>query len=398
MLAGLALISGSFAYAADFENSQSEPAQQENQDAIISEKDNIDLVGDSSVQEAINRRPELAFSNVRIDGEESEVSLDDIHSDSVESVEVMKAVTPDLDADSRGSIVSLRSKASYEQTSLKTNGSFAINHDSLIDSYSPEFSINYGGPINASQTVGARLSIACKENESAYNHLSQDWNWAEAGENQTRVLRDARLFATRSDSVQYSLGFVLDCKVSEKLSLYWRNNYIWSETDGVEERLQFDFDFGTYHSISSAAGSSSNARATRSVKAQSAESRKLETGLGGHYESDRLEFDFKLAYQDDSIEEPDQFTTDFSLDNAELSYGLDNRQLPELFDQPDARFENADHYRFDDLRLAAWKNDKTDLIAAANLRVKDLFKHKNSYLKFGLKRRDEVGFIVLPGG
>ncbi|MGK0239236.1 MAG: hypothetical protein ACI92G_002711 [Candidatus Pelagisphaera sp.] len=44
-------------------------------DTIVSEKDAIDLIEDSSVREAISRRPDLSFANVTIDGEDSRRSL-----------------------------------------------------------------------------------------------------------------------------------------------------------------------------------------------------------------------------------------------------------------------------------------------------------------------------------
>lgn len=82
--------------------------EEERSDAIVSEKDAVDLVDDSSVREALNRRPDLSFANITIDGEDSRRSLDSISADSVTSVEVMKAVTPDQDADSRGGSISLK--------------------------------------------------------------------------------------------------------------------------------------------------------------------------------------------------------------------------------------------------------------------------------------------------
>ena len=83
---------------------------EERSDAIVSEKDAVDLVDDSSVREALSRRPDLSFVNITIDGEDSRRSLDSISADSVTSVEVMKAVTPDQDADSRGGSISLTTR------------------------------------------------------------------------------------------------------------------------------------------------------------------------------------------------------------------------------------------------------------------------------------------------
>ncbi|MBT7867172.1 MAG: hypothetical protein HN763_12560, partial [Opitutales bacterium] len=97
------------------------PQEESDSNAIVSEKDTVKLVEDSTVSEAISRRPDLSFANVTIDGESSRRSLGSISADSVTSVEVMKAVTSDQDADSLGGSISLRSRPAYLQKALTTN-------------------------------------------------------------------------------------------------------------------------------------------------------------------------------------------------------------------------------------------------------------------------------------
>ena len=103
-----------------------EVTQAQDTDTIVSQKDEVSLVKDSSVAEAVKRRPDLNFANVTIDGESSGVSLSSLQAEDVESVEVMKAVTPDLDADSRGGSISLKTRPSYNQkkraTSIESSG------------------------------------------------------------------------------------------------------------------------------------------------------------------------------------------------------------------------------------------------------------------------------------
>lgn len=62
-------------------------------DAIVSEKDAVALIEDSSVGEAVDRRPDLQFSNINIDGQPTDISLSSIPAEAVESMEVLKAAT-----------------------------------------------------------------------------------------------------------------------------------------------------------------------------------------------------------------------------------------------------------------------------------------------------------------
>ena len=124
-----------------------ETAKEKSQsDAIVSEKDSVELVADSNVGEAISRRPDLSFANVTIDGEATQVSLDSISADSIASVEVMKAVTPDQDADSRGGSISLKSRPAYEQQSISTKISAETTYKSTLGDSGYDLNISIGGP------------------------------------------------------------------------------------------------------------------------------------------------------------------------------------------------------------------------------------------------------------
>ena len=360
----------------------------EHEDAIISQKDNVSLVNDSNVQEAINRRPELAFTNVRIDGEESEISLDNIPSDAIESVEVMKAVTPDLDADSLGSLVSLRSKPTYDQPSRSTKGSVALNYFSLFNAAGHDVSISHGGPLNRAKTFGGRVSARFSKSTNGSYDLFQDWGWAQFDGVDTRVLRHSTLFAWRDDIEERSIGLAFDYKTGERLSFFWRTNYVETESSSDVGKLQYQFDRGQYASGDISHATSMDAKILRSVDSEIETVKTFESGIGGLYETDAVEVDFKYTYQDDSGIDPAEFIGDFAMDHVDLEYSLTNRQFPDFRVLNDKDFKNATAFRFDDLRVSSWKSDKFDSIGTLNTRFKNLFQNKHSYLKFGLKKRD----------
>ncbi|MGK0237593.1 MAG: hypothetical protein ACI92G_001053, partial [Candidatus Pelagisphaera sp.] len=148
---------------------------QEESDSIVSEKDTVKLVEDSTVSEAISRRPDLSFANVTIDGESSRRSLGSISADSVTSVEVMKAVTPDQDADSLGGSISLRSRPAYLQKALTTNISVSSVYESVVGKISPNTSISIGGPLNEAKTLGGRITLGYEKEQEGTQMMTKDW-------------------------------------------------------------------------------------------------------------------------------------------------------------------------------------------------------------------------------
>ena len=144
-------------------------------DAIVSEKDEVELIDDSSVSEAINRRPDLSFANVTIDGEDSRRSLDSISADSITSVEVLKAVTPNQDADSRGGSISLKTRPGYEQKSISTKIGIETTYESLVGELGHDMSFSIGGPLNKARTVGGRLSLGFEKEKEGVEYTTKDW-------------------------------------------------------------------------------------------------------------------------------------------------------------------------------------------------------------------------------
>jgi TonB-dependent receptor len=104
-------------------------------EVIVQDSQKIDLVTDANLNESINRRPDLNFSNVSLDQENSGVSLSSLPAEAVESAEVMKAATPDLDADTRGSVLRVKYKPSYKLKNRLLSGRVLTRYKDIYDSF-----------------------------------------------------------------------------------------------------------------------------------------------------------------------------------------------------------------------------------------------------------------------
>ena len=142
---------------------------------IVSEKDEVELVKDSNVSEAIQRRPDVSFSNVTIDGEGSRQSLDSISAEDVSSLEVLKAVTPDQDADSRGGSIRLKTRPSYTQKGISTKIMLESEYRSYVEEIGYEGSISVGGPLNKERTIGGRLTFSYEDETRGDHYINKDW-------------------------------------------------------------------------------------------------------------------------------------------------------------------------------------------------------------------------------
>lgn len=189
--------------------------------------------------------PELvstSLNGVRLPAPESDVrsvALDVISSDIIESVEVKKSLTPDMDGDTIGASVEIETTSAFDRQkdllTVKLEGSY----NDYSGEVTPKGSIDFSKRLSDNFGMSGGLSYYKREFETD-NIESDDWFDAGgtifAGEVQYRdydVIRE-RISAT--------LGF--DVRAGDSTELYVKG--IWSQFDDQEYRRRLTFDLGDF--------------------------------------------------------------------------------------------------------------------------------------------------------
>ena len=359
----------------------------ESNDTIVSEKDEVNLVKDSSVAEAVKRRPDLNFANVTIDGENSGVSLSSLQADDIESVEVMKAVTPDLDADSRGGSISLRTRPTYDQKNRTTSIEGALYYDSIDSATGYRTKLSFSGPLNEARTWGARASISYRDSPYANNTLYQDWDLESVDGKDEFVIRDTGFGHYERDTADLSYSFALDYKASDSFNFFWRNSI--DNTDYVTHFNVYKYRLfrGDYTLVNAQGGEVEGADIRNSVWKYSTRADEAESTLGGVYEANNLLVDFRITYKDDETEYLNYFTTDYVLKDVDFRYDLNDPRFPETTVTNGKDLNDASAYVFEDLGDRYYLGDESDIIGAINLKWDGLLNKRNAFIKAGYKSR-----------
>ncbi len=363
-------------------------------DAIISEKDSVALVEDSSVREAISRRPDLSFANVTIDGEDSRQSLDSISADSVTSVEVMKAVTPDQDADSRGGSISLKTRPAYEQKTVSTKVGLEAKYDSMDGHWGKEGEISIGGPINKDRTLGGRLSLRIDKDHDDVQYMLKDWYRRTVDGESRYAIKEMRMYDLNEWIDRKSASATLDLKASETLRLYWRGTYRDLTVRENRPHFKYRFNKGTFVSLDDEGALTEGAEIERGYHAYASDISLLETSVGGDWERDDWEADFKYTFQDESLTPLYHSNFDFVLSGADLSYDLtDDARFPKVEIVNGLDFGDLEKYEFEDVSVRNRSNSESDAIVAANLKRKRLFGNERLSIRMGAKSRQRDSAI-----
>ncbi len=356
-------------------------------DAIVSEKDAVDLLDDSTVSEAISRRPDLSFSNVTIDGEDSRRSLDSISADSVSSVEVLKAATSDQDAESRGGSIRLKTRPGYEQAAISTKISLGTSYESLRGDFGQEASLSIGGPLNKGKTLGGRLSLGFEKYNGGQEYTIKDWYRRKVDGESALALKELRVYDVSEWNTTLESSASLDVKVSDALRLYWRGSYQTFTNEENKPHYEYRLKEGTYDAIDERGAHANNVEIEQGFHAFEAEEKLLESSIGGEWERGDWEADFMLTYQDERYAMLDHLNLDFVQSGVDVRYDLDNPLFPTTTITNGKEVDDAEAYLFEDFSIRNGRSNETDTIAASNVRWNHAFGNEHLSMRFGLKSR-----------
>lgn len=358
------------------------------QEVIASQRSELEMQEDGTVADALQRRPDLRFNNVTVDGEKSEVSLSSMSSAAVETVEVLKAVTPDLDADSQGGSVSVRSKPAFEQTRRTIQGRLTGEFGPRIDGVAVDGTLTLGKAFGADNTWGGLFTLRGNSENSTGEARKIEWTDLDDSTANYRVLDRLRTDQYLDESQEAELTGVLDFKASERLSLYLRGNYQASEFTHSSPRFGLRFGEGQYTDSGFDSGSVQDVRAKRYLQFFESTGERWSTALGGYFLNESVDADFRLYYGENGYSEPDYLQVDFDQLEVDLTYDLQDREFPSYEQTNGDTLYDAGAFAFNEMTFGPWSSEDTDLIGTINLKVDHgLGKEGTGFWKIGGKGR-----------
>ena len=181
-----------------------------------------------------------SLNGVRLPSPESDtrgVALDVISSDIIESIEVKKSLTPDMDGDTIGASIEIETTSAFDRRkdllTVKAEGSY----NELADTLSPKGSVDFSTRISENFGVSGGLSYYNRKFETD-NIEADDWE-----RDSDRIYAEEfqyRDYDVERERISATLG--LDFRAGETTELYVRG--IYSQFDDQEYRRRLTFDLG----------------------------------------------------------------------------------------------------------------------------------------------------------
>jgi TonB-dependent receptor len=342
------------------------------------------------------------------EGDNRNVQMDLIPTDMIQTVEVNKAVTPDMDADALGGSVNLITKTSPQKFRLSTTLGSGVSF--ITDKRILNGSFLLGNRTNNGK-LGWMVSTSFNDRDFGSDNIEAEWddkfeynngdpdNLEEVDVNPYAKQVEAREY--RIKRIRRSFSVNLDYKLDNANTLYFKSIYNWR--DDREQRFAFGQEILDSEDIGAgdfSVGSNGNLlsfpiEATRENKqgiaggrhksARLEDQRMQNYSLGGNHLIKNLQLDWLASY---AFASEDKEHERYVAYISEYSINYNNDSEKPWFtpvNQSDANYQN---FEFDELTDESKHTEEKDINLLANLQIPaSLVENQSGNLKFGIKTR-----------
>lgn len=346
------------------------------------------------------------LSNISIDGvsipspenDTRRVALDVIPSDILDTLEVTKAVTPDMDGDTIGGNVNIKTKSAFDFGDTVLQGTVQGQYSHLVDDYSGKVNVTYGD-INEDSTIGWITSVSYQERDFGSDNFEVG-GWSEEEGPSGGEAFFAQDFEFREYTItRERLGFsgALEFKPEDDAQYFVRaifNNFSDQE---YRQGTFVPLEEGEITSLGVQSASVEGVVETeKELKDRYEEQTIYSLSSGGEIHRGNWTFDFGLAFSKAEEEEPDALYNIFKTDEdsgQNYSYEFDGNYSPNLrYLGGDADPFTAGNFLFDESVLEDNATEEEEWSAHFNAR-KELDRNGSpAFVKFGLKYRAKEKF------
>lgn len=302
-----------------------------------------------------------SINGVRLPSPESDVrsvALDVISSDLIESIEVKKSLTPDMDADTIGASIEITTVSAFDRKkdllSVKLEGSY----NDFQDAASPKVSMDFSKRLSDNLGIAGGVSYYNRKFESD-NVEADNWGVTDDGFGYAEEVQ-YRDYDVERERISASLS--LDFRASDDTTLYARGLYSQFDDQEFRRRTTFIFDGEPTTADANSAlfnDEDGEIEIERDIKDR-LESQKIRSiVLGGETNSGPWKMEYSASWTKSSEREngsldPTTFDTSFENEGVSVLFDYTNDQIP-LFDfQSGASLANDPaRYELNDIEVTA---------------------------------------------
>lgn len=320
------------------------------------------------------------FTNISINGEQIPspeagvrfMALDAIPSNQLASIELTKAITPDMDGDAVGGSVNLITQTATSKD-LQVNATIGGEYNQLNTNPGGQLSLSlakrsednrFGFMVNANYLPSRRAS-----------HKNEMDDWQDSDADVQLETFELRSYEIRRDRVGLSTSF--DFKPNERSTYYFRTLY--SDLIELENRRRVSFEYDGDDEIWTITSDAKDRPETQGV---------LSFNLGANHALENILVDYEGSFSYARQYTPHDNNAFFKSDDVFVNLGISNPRIPtinSIVDEDGNAFDwlDNDNFTLDEVEQSTTIAKDQNLTAKVNFTLPTAFGN----LKFGAKTR-----------
>lgn len=171
-------------------------------------------------------------------GDNRDVALDVVPNELIESIEIKKSLTPDMDGDTIGGSIDIQTTSAFDRKKGFIGLVAEGGYNELADKWSPKFSGNFSQPIT--ENFGIAGGASWNRRRYATDNIEMDgWSTSDGG---IDYAEDVEFRDYDVQRVRWGGNLSLDWRPSPTTTLYLRGLYSKFDDTELRRRLIFGFD------------------------------------------------------------------------------------------------------------------------------------------------------------
>lgn len=331
-------------------------------------------------------------NGIRVPGPEADsrqVNLDVIASDLLESLEVSKSQTADMDGDSVGGNVEIKSATAFDRGSslnLRAEGSY----NDQVGKTSPKFSasgtrlFDLGG---GSRNFGAAAAVSYFSRDFGSDNVeTAGWPELEGPDGDFKGLEEAeqRDYTITRERLSTAVNF--DYRPSRDLDLYWRTLYSDFSDDEIQTTNVFVFDDGELTALGENSASWEGGTVEKLTEFRKETQRIFSTVIGGEQRVGATTLNATAGFSRSSENTPNALGATFVGEGLDIGYDASDREIPRLASSS-AAYADPASFALDEVVLDTTKTAERETTLALDARRELRFGTLHGFVKGGVKAR-----------
>ncbi|MEI8668210.1 TonB-dependent receptor [Pseudoalteromonas sp. B131b] len=267
------------------------------------------------------------------------VAMDVIPSELIQSLEVSKTVTPDMDASAIGGSIEVKSLSAFDKSGQSYSFTAQGSYNELESDTSPKLSASFTDvyELNNGLDLGVATAISWFKRDFGSRNVETDGGWSEFKVEDDATGEDIKIFgAEEIEQRQYqitrerlgaALNFDLHSGVANRY--YLRTLYSDFSDDEYRQRKEFKFSDGQVNTHDNNSASFSDAEMDRDTKDRYEEQSILSLVAGGEHQLNNWFVQYSVGYSKSDEKEPDRLDVSFAGEGLDLGY-IAQSEIPSL--------------------------------------------------------------------